>query len=137
MEAATSSGGAANKIWRIPARIAAGASARTPSDITGGVWNESNRLLTFFGLPMPSLRRSQSIPSTRASEEWQLAQLCHPWKQSVPSLKSISPRRAEPGPGTGAEEREIVLSSPVEPGSFAAEVLPADGRSTTASESAK
>ena len=50
--------------------------------------------MAFFGFPMPSLRLSQFNPSTRPSEEWQLAQLCQPWKHSVASLKSSSPRRA-------------------------------------------
>ena len=60
----------------------------------------------FFGLPMPSLSRSQFSPSTRASG-WQVPQLCHFWKQSVASKKAISPRRAMSGTSWARGDRAL------------------------------
>ena len=83
----TSSGWTIKRMLRRPARTAVSAVSRTPMLIAGGVRCASSMLLVFLGLPMPSLRRSQLRPSTRASSEWQLAQLCQPWKQREASLK--------------------------------------------------
>jgi hypothetical protein len=85
----------------MPARTATSAVSRIPVLMAGGERCDQRRLFAFFGLPIPSLSRSQFNPSTRASYEWQLAQLCQLWKQSVASLNHISPRRSAVSFATG------------------------------------
>ena len=108
----------------MPARTAAAAFSRTPSDMAGPPWKTCSRFRVFFGLPRPSLGRSQFKPSTRASG-WQLPQLCQCWKQIVASKKSISPRRSWVSCGLGP--RAICVTG----------AAACDFRSTTASVSVK
>ena len=67
MAVETVSGCSANWMNFIPDRTAISAVSRTPRLMTGGVLCDSNMLLVFFGLPMPSFSRSQLSASARLS----------------------------------------------------------------------
>ena len=61
--------------------------------IMGGVRSDQTSDFVFFGLPRPSLSRSQFRPSARPSG-WQLAQESHRPEQNCASWKALSPRLA-------------------------------------------